>query len=96
MSVTSLIKPVFMRRVKAARYNATHTEAVQRQQLAWLLSRASRTETGRRYGFDAMSSYEDFAAKVPVIEYPDMRHNVERMIQGERDILWPGATTHFA
>ena len=96
MSVTSLIKPVFMRRVKAARYNATHTEAVQRQQLAWLLSRASRTETGRRYGFDAMSSYEDFAAKVPVIEYPDMRHSVERMIQGERDILWPGATTHFA
>lgn len=96
MSVTSLIKPVFMRRVKAARYNATHTEAVQRQQLAWLLSRASRTETGRRYGFDAMSSYEDFAAKVPIIEYPDMRHSVERMIQGERDILWPGATTHFA
>ena len=96
MSVTSLIKPIFMQRVKAARYNATHTEAVQRKQLAWLLSRASRTETGRRYGFDAMSAYEDFAAKVPVIEYPDMRHSVERMIQGERDILWPGATTHFA
>jgi len=96
MSITSIIKPLFMRRVNAWRRKAMRTEATQCQELLWLLHRASATMQGKNYGYSSIRTYETYKKKVPVSQYPDIRHLVERMINGERDILWPGRTTHFA
>ena len=85
-----------MRRINTWRTKSLCPEKVQRAQLAWLINRASRTLQGENFRYRSISSYEDFRKKVPVVQYPDIRHLVERMIKGERDRLWPGRTSHFA
>lgn len=96
MHLTSIIKPLFMRRVDTWRRNSVAPGEVQSRQLAELLHRARGTLVGETYDFRSMRGYDDFAARVPVSEYADLRPLIERMIDGERDILWPGVTRRFA
>lgn len=71
-------------------------ERTQRRVLAQLLRRAARTAAGSRLGFSYLKSYENFAERVPLVEYEDIRPEVMRMVAGEKDILWPGRTRSFA
>lgn len=96
MSITSIIRPLFVRRVNAWRDKACRPEEVQRGELAWLLRRASSTLQGHTYGYESIRTYDEYRNRVPVSQYPDIRHTVERMVNGEKDILWPGRTSHFA
>lgn len=96
MNITSILRPLFSRRVSQWERRAPLTEQVQRRQLEWLLGKGTRTFVGERYGFGEIRTYEDFAARVPVTGYDHVRPLVERMIAGERSVLWPGVCTHFA
>lgn len=96
MSLTSILRPIFSRRVKAVDRYACDTETVQRQQLAQLLDKGRGTLAGRLYRLDRIKSYEQYRDTVKLHDYADIRPLVERMIAGERDILWPGVTRHFA
>lgn len=51
---------------------------------------------GTKYDFWSLNNYTKFAQAVPVSQYQDIRSYVMRMIEGEKDLLWPGRTTHFA
>ena len=66
------------------------------QVLRRLTSKAEHTEWGREHGFASMRSYEDFAASSPVNTYEDLKQAIDRMRQGERDILWPGQVRWYA
>ena len=68
----------------------------QQQVLRQLLRRARKTAVGEKYGFSDIESYEDFCKKVPVSEYPDLRPSIERMLGGEKDVLWPGVCRRYA
>ncbi|MDE7407946.1 MAG: GH3 auxin-responsive promoter family protein, partial [Muribaculaceae bacterium] len=96
MNLTRLLRPLFAGRVRASHNWAYATEQVQRHQLQWLLQMGASTEIGHRYNFGTMRSYEEYAAMVPQLAYPDIRNDVMRMVSGERDILWPGVTRRFA
>jgi hypothetical protein len=60
------------------------------------IQKARRTEIGREFGFAQIKSYKDFAAQVPVRNYDAIRDHIQRMMQGEENILWPGLVTWFA
>lgn len=66
------------------------------QVLRRLTSKAERTEWGREHGFESLRTYEDFAASSPVNTYEDMKLAIDRMRQGERDVLWPGQVRWYA
>ena len=66
------------------------------QVLRRLTSKAEHTEWGREHGFASMRSYEDFAASSPVNTYEDLKQAIDRMRQGERDVLWPGQVRWYA
>ena len=66
------------------------------QVLRRLTSKAERTEWGREHGFASLSTYEDFAASSPVNTYEDLKLAIDRMRQGERDVLWPGQVRWYA
>ena len=57
---------------------------------------ARHTEWGRRYGFSSMRSPEDFACRVPVQDYESLKPYIQRMMHGERDVLWPGRVRWFS
>ena len=66
------------------------------QVLRRLTSKAERTEWGREHGFESLRTYEDFAASSPVNTYEDLKLAIDRMRQGERDVLWPGLVRWYA
>lgn len=66
------------------------------QVLRRLTSKAERTEWGREHGFASLRTYEDFAASSPVNTYEDLKLAIDRMRQGERDVLWPGQVRWYA
>lgn len=97
-NLTPLARPWFARIVRAA-HGCDTVEDIRRIQCALLaeyLHRARATEIGAKHCFSAIKDYEQFRREVPVMEYPDMRHMVEKMVQGESDVLWPGRCTRFA
>ncbi len=48
-------------------------------------------------GLDRVATYEDFVKAVPeVVTYDKVRPYIMRMVNGERDVLWPGWTRNFA
>lgn len=61
-----------------------------------LVSRARDTVFGQDHGFASINSYEDFKKAVPIRDYEALKPYVERVIQGESDILWPGKPAYFA
>jgi len=51
------------------------------------LRRNRNTEYGRRYGFSGIRSIGDYQASVPLVDYEAIRPYVDRMANGEQNIL---------
>lgn len=98
LNFTPLVRPAFARRCRAeqAWYTVEGAEKAQRQVLSHLLASAANTDFGRRHHFANLDGYADFAAAVEAAAYPALRHDIERMVAGGRDILWPGVCRRFA
>ncbi len=96
MSITSIIRPFFSGRMRSIEHFESHAEQIQRQVLNKLLERAADTEWGSKYGYASMRNYEDFAAKVPVSTYEELKGYIDRMRRGEKDLLWPGLVKWYA
>lgn len=73
-----------------------HADAVQQGELVRLVETAALTEFGRKYDFSTIRTYVDFASRVPLHRYEDLRPMIMRMIGGEAGVLWPGRTWNFA
>lgn len=69
---------------------------VQNELFQHLISTAAFTEFGLKYNFKDITSYEDFKANVPLHEYNDLKPYIDRVIEGEQEILWPTETKWFA
>ena len=61
-----------------------------------LIADAKSTVFGNDHGFAAIKTYSDFKKAVPVREYEDLRPYIDRVVNGESDILWPGKPLYFA
>ncbi len=96
INLTPIARMIFKRRADAARKWSTATEEVQRRQLRRILGKGRRTRFGAEHALDGVTTYEDFARKVPVREYEAFRPYIMEMVEGRADVLWPGVTTRFA
>ncbi len=91
------ISRTYLERVFKAELRAEeHLEAGQRKLLGSLLRSGAHTRFGRENGFASLVCYEQFAEKVPQADYAMLRPYVMDMVNGKRDILWPGVTRNFA
>lgn len=69
---------------------------VQNDQLISLLKQASKTEWGIKYDYAGIKSYQEFKERVPVSTYEEIFPYIERLMMGEKNLLWPGAVSWFA
>ena len=61
-----------------------------------LISEAKYTAFGKDHNFENIKTYEDFKANVPVVDYEGLRAYVDRVVEGEIDVLWKGKPLYFA
>jgi hypothetical protein len=69
---------------------------VQQEVLHQLLDIARETETGKRYDFGTIQSYEAFSERLPVVSYEEIEPLIERSRKGEQNIFWPTHLKWFA
>ena len=68
----------------------------QREVLQDLVTSAQYTEFGRKYNFSQLFNVKAFKQAVPIHEYEDMKPYIERIMQGEQNILWNTPIYWFA
>ena len=61
-----------------------------------LVSSAQFTEYGKKYHFEKLNSVADFKANVPINDYDTLKPYIQRILEGEQNILWPSEITWFA
>ena len=96
MSLTQFVRKIFVPRQRALEKYQYGGEALQRAVLDQLLSKARNTEYGRNHAFQSIKGYDDFIDHVPVNTYEELKGDIDRMRQGEMDILWPGRVKWYA
>jgi hypothetical protein len=83
-------------RIKQIAHFRKYPAETQNRSLFDLLAKAAGTEWGRNYDYPSITSVKDFQSRVPVQSYEDIIPYVERLRNGEPDILWPGKIKWFA
>ena len=96
MNETSLLNNIFKLRAKKIDRFATDAEAIQYRVLMDLVQKAADTEWGNKHKYADIRGYEDFVSNVAVQDYESLKGYIERMRQGESDILWPGSCRWYA
>jgi len=96
MSLTQIIGKIFVPRQHALEKYQNEGEALQRAVLKHLIQTAKHTEYGRNHAFSAIQDYKDFISNVSVNTYEELKGDIDRMRQGETDILWPGRIKWYA
>ena len=61
-----------------------------------LLLKGTNTEFGRDHNFSNIKNYEDFKNQVPIRDYEGLKPYVDKVVKGEKNILWPGLPLYFA
>lgn len=77
-------------------YTRIHPARTQEELWRSLRYAAGQTKWGQQYDYKSMRSFKDFAAQVPLQDYGSLKPYIERMMLGEKDVLWPGQVKWFS
>ena len=71
------------------------SERVQRELLGQILRSASHTEFGKRYDFASIHDVNQFRERIPILSWKDFEPYSDRLVRGEKDLLFPGKAQFF-
>lgn len=90
-----IARPIVNQIESRIRYWAERPHEYQEKYFLHLLSEGSQTEYGRKIGLKKGMSYAEFRECVPLVDYEILKPWVERIMAGERDLLWPGKPSYL-
>jgi hypothetical protein len=61
-----------------------------------LLHSGQFTEFGKKYDFQNINNVKEFKQNVPISHYDDLKPYIERMMEGNQNVLWDSPITWFA
>lgn len=68
----------------------------QENTLTHLLKKASNTSFGLDHGFKDIHNHQQFIKSVSFHDYEGLRPYLDRVVEGEKDVLWPGKPLYFS
>ena len=75
---------------------ATNPVVSQGKTLQKLIDLAKETGFGKDHDFANIKTFQDFTQKVPVRDYEQLKPYVDRVVNGEENVLWKGKPLYFA
>ncbi|HEX4372093.1 MAG TPA: GH3 auxin-responsive promoter family protein [Puia sp.] len=95
-----LLSPAISRLARLRHWQIEHwlqnPIAVQREVLQHLVTSAQYTEFGRKYNFSKIFSIREFKKAIPIHEYDDIKPYIQRIMNGEQNLLWNTPVNWFA
>lgn len=92
----SLISWYFRRRIQTIEYSIHNAAEIQNRQFRHLIDTAANTVWGKLYDYKSIKSAEEYASRVPVSTYEELKPYIQRTMQGEQNVLWPSEIKWFA
>jgi hypothetical protein len=85
-------------RLSREKFSRWETRAVELQDkvLATLIKTGQKTSFGKENSFGDIANYETFKEHVPIADYEKIKPWIERIKEGEKDVLWRGRPIYFA
>lgn len=65
----------------------THPLAIQKQVLQQILTSQAGSQIGQHYQFSSIYDYQEYRRRLPVVHYKDIEPFVQKILQGESNIL---------
>ena len=94
--INSVINWINFKRIYEIDLFKKHPFETQREILFDLLHKAKDTDWGLKYNFKSITTEADFKKRLPILPYEDFAPLIDRMMQGEKNITWPGDIKWFA
>jgi len=91
-----LSKPLAFWVVKKQQQWANNPVETQQKVFISLLNQAKHTCFGKDHQFESIQNHKEYIEYVPVRDYEGFKLYIERIKNGEKDILWPGLPLYFA
>ena len=97
MSIKSLLAIPFARKAQKKVYQwAYKPHKTQQKVLRKLIKKAKNTAFGKDHNFNQITSYSEFKQQVKISDYEGLRAYIDRVVSGEKDVLWKGKPLYFA
>jgi hypothetical protein len=90
------LKSLFILRYKKMDFFCENPEEQQEMVLKDLIRSSKKTEWGVHFDYKRILNSTQFSEKIPLNDYETMKGWIERMMAGEKNILWPGQVKWFA
>jgi len=94
--LNSIISWVNVKRLHQIELFKKYPFDVQQEVFTRLVDQASKTTWGVQYGFDSIYTIKDFQQRVPISTYDDVKPYINRLREGEQNLLWPSDIKWFA
>lgn len=97
MSIKSLLAKPFAA-IEVMRNEQVVRRPIEAQQriLRHLVNQGRRTAFGRDHQLGGVDDHQAFSRQVPIRDYEGLRSYIDRIVKGERDVMWPGLPKYFA
>jgi hypothetical protein len=94
--LNSIISWVNVKRLHQIELFKKYPSDVQKEVFSKLLEQASKTTWGIQYGYESIYSIEEYQQRVPISTYDDIKPYINRLLEGEQNVLWPSEIKWFA
>ncbi len=94
--LNSVIKWVNIKRNYQIQYYKEYPHEIQNEILFSLVQNAKNTQWGKEHNFKNITTHAEFQRSMPLQTYNDIKPYVDRLRNGEKDLLWPGEVRWFA
>ena len=97
MSIKAIAAKLFAKKiVRKTQEWAQNPIATQEAVFKKLIKEAKHTQFGKDHHFEQIQLYADFVQNVPIRDYEGLKSYVDRVVNGEENVLWKGKPLYFA
>ncbi len=94
--ITSILNWINFKRIWQMDIFKKYPVAAQQEVFFRLVDQAKLTEWGKKYKYSDIKTIEEFQKRVPLQTYEALKVYIDKIQNGEKDILWPGYIRWFA
>lgn len=92
----SIISWLTVKRLQQINWYKLYPQDIQNEVLFQLIKDCEQTEWGQKYSFNTIQNIADFQKQVPINDYESLKSYIDRIREGEQNILWHSPIKWFA
>lgn len=94
--INSVLHWLIKKRIHQIELFMKYPHDVQDELFKRLINTAKDTEWGKKYDYQSIQTPHQFAQRVPISSYEDLKPMIDRLRKGEQNLLWPEEIKWFA